>query len=209
MANIDLSTLDFHSPSTLPLPIKLGVFVLVFVLIIAIAAYFVIWQDGSNWDEYESAVAKENTLKQEFNEKVKRANNIEAYEEQKRKLQSMLQDQLKMLPNSNEVAQLLSDISKTATDNGLKLEKINWAAEVRKDMYTELPMNLVIVGDYAKIGNFTADVADLSRIVVISDFEISHYDNKSEELKMSMTAKTYRYNADQEIGAKSNNGGRK
>jgi len=37
----------------------------------------------------------------------------------------MLQAQLKQLPNKNEVAGLLDDISFIAADNGLKLNRIN------------------------------------------------------------------------------------
>ncbi|MBQ8706912.1 MAG: type 4a pilus biogenesis protein PilO [Succinivibrionaceae bacterium] len=195
-ASIDFNNLNFHNPGSLPLPVKLLMMVVVFILILLVAAYFIAYTDDSLMDQLDSAQQKEEQLKKEFSEKAQRANNIEAYEEQKRKLQSMIQDQLKMLPNSNEVAQLLSDISKTATDNGLKIEKIEWAPEVRREMYTELPMNIVIVGDYDKIGNFTADVANLNRIVVIEEFIIDHYSNNSENLKMTMVAKTYRYNSD-------------
>jgi type IV pilus assembly protein PilO len=196
MASIDFNNLNFQNPGSLPLPVKMLAMVLVFALVLGVFAYFIFYADGSPWEEQENLALKEEQLKKEFAEKAQRANNIEAYEEQKRKLQSMIQDQLKMLPNSNEVAQLLSDISKTATDNGLKIEKIQWASEIRREMYTELPMNIVIVGDYDKIGNFTADVANLSRIVVIEEFVIDHQSNNSENLKMSMTAKTYRYNSE-------------
>ena len=168
------------------------------------SAYLIFGTDGCPWDEKIQKEAEVEKLKAQFYEKAQRANNLEAYEEQKRKLESMLRDQLNMLPNSNEIAQLLSDISKTATDNGLKLEKINWAPEQRKEMYTEIPMDIVIVGDYARMGGFTADVANLSRIVVIEKFDIQHYTNQSEDLKMTMTAKTYRYN-EQENNAKGKN----
>ncbi len=199
MANIDLNNLNFHNPGSLPLPVKLLAMALAFAVILLIAFYWIALQDDSKLNELEREQGIEVNLKKEFSEKAQRANNIEAYEEQKRKLQSMVQDQLKMLPSKNEIAQLLSDISKTATDNGLKIEKIEWAPEMAREMYTELPMNIVIVGDYEKIGNFTADVANLSRIVVIEEFVIDHYDNNSENLKMTMVAKTYRYNADKDV----------
>ncbi|MGN1356364.1 MAG: type 4a pilus biogenesis protein PilO [Succinivibrionaceae bacterium] len=195
MASLDYNNLNFHNPGSLPLPVRLLMMLGSLVLVLAIGTYVVWGMEDSPYDELTAAQEKEVKLRQEFSEKAQRANNIEAYEEQKRKLQSMIQDQLKMLPNSNEVAQLLSDISKTATDNGLKIEKIQWAPEVSREMYTELPMNIVIVGDYEKMGNFAADVANLSRIVVIEEFVIDHYNNNTDELKMTMTAKTYRYNS--------------
>ena len=200
----DYSNLDYHNPGSFPFVVKALCLVAVIALVLVVAAYAIFGMDGCPNDQIAQKEAEVEKLKAQFYEKAQRANNLEAYEEQKRKLESMLRDQLNMLPNSNEIAQLLSDISKTATDNGLKLEKINWAPEQRKEMYTEIPMDIVIVGDYARMGGFTADVANLSRIVVIEKFDIQHYTNQSEDLKMTMTAKTYRYN-EQENNAKGKN----
>ena len=192
----DYGNLDYHNPGSFPFVVKALCLVAVMALVLVVAAYAIFGMDGCPNDQIAQKQAEVEKLKAQFYEKAQRANNLEAYEEQKRKLESMLRDQLNMLPNSNEIAQLLSDISKTATDNGLKLEKINWAPEQKKEMYTEIPMDIVIVGDYARMGNFTADVANLSRIVVIEEFVIDHQSNNSENLKMSMTAKTYRYNSE-------------
>ena len=185
----------------------------VMAVVLLVATYAIFGMEDCPSDQIAQKQEEVEKLKAQFYEKAQRANNLEAYEEQKRKLESMLRDQLNMLPNSNEIAQLLSDISKTATDNGLKLEQINWAPEQRKEMYTEIPMDIVIVGDYARMGNFTADVANLSRIVVIEKFDIQHYDNKSEDLKMTMTAKTmtaktYKYNEQESKANDQKRGGR-
>ena len=204
----DYSNLDYHNPGSFPFVVKALCLVAVMALVLVVAAYAIFGMDGCPNDQIAQKQAEVEKLKAQFYEKAQRANNLEAYEEQKRKLESMLRDQLNMLPNSNEIAQLLSDISKTATDNGLKLEKINWAPEQKKEMYTEIPMDIVIVGDYARMGNFTADVANLSRIVVIEKFDIQHYDNKSEDLKMTMTAKTYKYNEQENKANDKKRGGR-
>ena len=204
----DYGNLDYHNPGSFPFVVKALCLVAVMALVLVVAAYAIFGMDGCPNDQIAQKQAEVEKLKAQFYEKAQRANNLEAYEEQKRKLESMLRDQLNMLPNSNEIAQLLSDISKTATDNGLKLEKINWAPEQKKEMYTEIPMDIVIVGDYARMGNFTADVANLSRIVVIEKFDIQHYDNRSEDLKMTMTAKTYKYNEQDNKANDKKRGGR-
>ena len=204
----DYSNLDYHNPGSFPIVVKGLCLVAVMAVVLVVAAYAIFGMDGCPNDQIAQKEAEVEKLKAQFYEKAQRANNLEAYEEQKRKLESMLRDQLNMLPNSNEIAQLLSDISKTATDNGLKLEQINWAPEQRKEMYTEIPMDIVIVGDYARMGNFTADVANLSRIVVIEKFDIQHYNNKSEDLKMTMTAKTYKYNEQDNKANDKKRGGR-
>jgi type IV pilus assembly protein PilO len=204
----DYGNLDYHNPGSFPFVVKALCLVAVMALVLVVAAYAIFGMDGCPNDQIAQKQAEVEKLKAQFYEKAQRANNLEAYEEQKRKLESMLRDQLNMLPNSNEIAQLLSDISKTATDNGLKLEKINWAPEQKKEMYTEIPMDIVIVGDYARMGNFTADVANLSRIVVIEKFDIQHYDKSSDDLKMTMTAKTYKYNEQENKANDQKRGGR-
>lgn len=204
----DYGNLDYHNPGSFPFVVKALCLVAVMALVLVVAAYAIFGMDGCPNDQIAQKQAEVEKLKAQFYEKAQRANNLEAYEEQKRKLESMLRDQLNMLPNSNEIAQLLSDISKTATDNGLKLEKINWAPEQKKEMYTEIPMDIVIVGDYARMGNFTADVANLSRIVVIEKFDIQHYNKSSDDLKMTMTAKTYKYNEQENKANDKKRGGR-
>ena len=204
----DYGNLDYHNPGSFPFVVKALCLVAVMALVLVVAAYAIFGMDGCPNDQIAQKQAEVEKLKAQFYEKAQRANNLEAYEEQKRKLESMLRDQLNMLPNSNEIAQLLSDISKTATDNGLKLEKINWAPEQKKEMYTEIPMDIVIVGDYARMGNFTADVANLSRIVVIEKFDIQHYNKNSDDLKMTMTAKTYKYNEQENKANDQKRGGR-
>lgn len=204
----DYGNLDYHNPGSFPFVVKALCLIAVMALVLVVAAYAIFGMDGCPNDQIAQKQAEVEKLKAQFYEKAQRANNLEAYEEQKRKLESMLRDQLNMLPNSNEIAQLLSDISKTATDNGLKLEKINWAPEQKKEMYTEIPMDIVIVGDYARMGNFTADVANLSRIVVIEKFDIQHYDKSSDDLKMTMTAKTYKYNEQENKANDKKRGGR-
>ena len=121
----DYGNLDYHNPGSFPFVVKALCLVAVMALVLVVAAYAIFGMDGCPNDQIAQKQAEVEKLKAQFYEKAQRANNLEAYEEQKRKLESMLRDQLNMLPNSNEIAQLLSDISKTATDNGLKLEKIN------------------------------------------------------------------------------------
>ena len=121
----DYSNLDYHNPGSFPFVVKALCLVAVMALVLVVAAYAIFGMDGCPNDQIAQKQAEVEKLKAQFYEKAQRANNLEAYEEQKRKLESMLRDQLNMLPNSNEIAQLLSDISKTATDNGLKTEERN------------------------------------------------------------------------------------
>lgn len=200
------SDINLNQVETWPLWMRLLV-----GLIIAGAICFGTWKAvGENkQDELDSAIIKERSLRAEFEEKAAKAANLEAYKEQIVELESLLDAQLRQLPNSNEVANLLDDISFIAQDNGLTLASIKWEPEVQQEIYTELPMNIHVTGTYEQLGSFAADTAALPRIVTIDKFDLSRVDLKnkdgkvvdSELLDMKLIAKTFRYN---EIQAKQN-----
>ena len=156
-------------------------------------------------DNLDKEIREETQLRKEFEDKAAQAANLEAYKEQIVELESLLDAQLRQLPNSNEVANLLDDISFIAQDNGLTLASIKWEPEVQKEIYTELPMNIHVTGTYEQLGSFAADTAALPRIVTIDKFDLSRVDLKdkggkvvdTELLDMKLIAKTFRYNETQ------------
>ena len=60
-----------------------------------------------------------------------------------------------------------------------------------KDYYAELPIAIRVSGRYHDIGAFTADVANLSRIVTLHNLNI--LPGRDGSLAMDATARTYRY----------------
>ncbi|MCG8099288.1 MAG: type 4a pilus biogenesis protein PilO, partial [Candidatus Thiodiazotropha taylori] len=70
-----------------------------------------------------------------------------------------------------------------------------------KEFYAELPIQIVVKGEYHEFGNFISGLAALPRIVTIHDIKINRGDPKSEDPKLMLeaTAKTYRY-LDEEEG---------
>ena len=63
--------------------------------------------------------------------------------------------------------------------------------EIEKDFYTELPIQIDVVGDYHQFGNFVSEVAKLPRIVSLHDFSVTT--DKDDRLVFNVVAKTYRY----------------
>jgi len=87
---------------------------------------------------------------------------------------------------------LVEDITRTALDNELTIESIELEPERATEFYIELPIRIVVEGDYHKLGSFVSGVASLSRIVTLHDFKMKPEGSVS-NLKMSIEAKTYRY----------------
>ncbi len=181
--------LDFDNIGQWPRSAKAIAIALACVALAGAVGYFLITDSISRLDRNK---AQEEQLKITFEEKAQLAGGLPGSKLQLAELQTELNAQLSKLPNTLEIAGLLDDISFMAADNGLRLERINWEAEKRSEFYTELPMRIIVSGDYHQLGNFVADVAALPRIVIIDNFSLSRAG--SDQLSMSMLAKTYKYN---------------
>ena len=186
----ELNELDFENVGSWPMPVKIIVSIILAVLICAGGYYYLI---ADSVNSLSKATEKELELKTQFEMKAALASNLESYKRQMIELERLLQAQLRQLPDKNEVAGLLDDISFIAMDNGLKLLRINWEPEIKREFSTELPMKIEVSGTYSQLGKFTADVAALPRIVIIDSFTTVR-SKEGDELLMSMLAKTYRYN---------------
>jgi type IV pilus assembly protein PilO len=103
---------------------------------------------------------------------------------------------LRQLPETTEVESLLVDVSQTGLASGLEIKKFKPSAEEKKGFYAELPIALEVSGSYHQLATFISGIAALPRIVTISDLKLEPFDKEEEDsakLKMSATAKTYRY----------------
>jgi type IV pilus assembly protein PilO len=69
-----------------------------------------------------------------------------------------------------------------------------------RDYYAELPITIRVVGRYHDVGAFTADIANLSRIVTLHDLTLGG-GGRDGILALDATARTYRYLDQAEVAA--------
>lgn len=178
---------------TAPMGIKLGVFIALFVMIIAAGLWFDTQNQLKVLERHEK---KEVELKQELTIKADRAAKLELYKEQLAEMEASFGALLRQLPETTEVESLLVDVSQTGLAAGLEIKKFKPSAEEKKGFYAELPIALEVSGSYHQLASFISGIAALPRIVTISDMKLEPFDKEettSDRLRMTATAKTYRY----------------
>ena len=189
LKNVDFADLDFNNIGSWPGALKGLVMVLVLLLILG-GGYMLYLSEKRV--QLQGAENQEMTLRDEFRDKAEQSANLEAYIQQKEEMQQTFGALLRQLPSDTEVPGLLEDITRTAIDNELNIESITLQEEVNTEFYVELPIDIVVEGDYHKIGSFVSAVANLPRIVTLHDFSIEPLETSS-YLRMEIVAKTYRY----------------
>lgn len=150
----------------------------------------------------EKTQAEEQSLRQTFESKQRKAANYEAYQEQLAEIERSFGTMLQQLPGKTEIPNLLVDISQTGLAAGLQEKLFQPMDELRRDFYAEKPIKIRLDGSYHRFGNFVSDIAALPRIVTLHDIEITPAanDGSYDNLVLNVTAKTYRYLEDEEVG---------
>jgi type IV pilus assembly protein PilO len=189
LRNFDLNDLDLQNLGSWPTVAKATVMVIALILVLGGGYYFFLTEKQS---ELERAALRERDLRQEFETKSFRAANLEAYREQKIEMERQFEGLLRQLPGDTEVPGLLEDITRQALSNELTIGSIDLQDERRTEFYMELPIDIVVEGNYHRLGAFVSGVANLSRIVTLHDFTIEPH-GSPEQLRMKILAKTYRY----------------
>ena len=197
--NLNLSELTLENVGQWPNPIKIGVAVLLSLLLSGLG-YWLIAKE--NFEQYNTLLAQEGTLKGEFELKQHQASNLQAYRNQMVIMEERFGNMLKQLPTQNEMPGLLEDISKTGIASGLTFQLFAPLPEIQHDFYIELPIKTAVIGNYHQFAVFLSRVAQMSRIVTLHDFVIgrggaTEVDKKKsasgDQLNMEMTTKIYRY----------------
>ena len=148
-------------------------------------------------EELQAAQDKEAVLKTEYQKNLVKAINLDALKKQREQVQQYVLQLEKQMPSKAEMSALLSDINQAGLGRGLQFELFKPGAVVVKSYYAELPIEVKVSGKYHDIGSFAADVASLSRIVTLNNIFL--VPEKSGNLILTTTAKTFRYLDPEEI----------
>ena len=164
------------------------------MLVILAVLYF---DTSDQQDTLAEVQKKEETLKNRLKIRAAKAAILDQLKAQLDEMRTDFKKLSRQLPNQTEVAELLVDISQTGLASGLEFELFKPSAELPKDFYAELPIQIRVTGRYHEFGTFASGIAALPRIVTLHNISLSRTGDK---MIMNATAKTYRYLDENEGG---------
>jgi type IV pilus assembly protein PilO len=197
--------LNPNEPGQWPVLPKLAVWFAASVFVV-LMAWFLLLSDTVG--QLEAEERRELTLKESYRGRLAQAINLDELRKQKLQVQEYVTQLERQLPAMAEMDALLSDINQAGLGRGLQWELFQPGQSAARDYYAELPIALKLSGRYHDIGAFTADIANLSRIVTLHNLVITGQplaaqakDGATGMLTMEATARTYRYLDRSEIDA--------
>ena len=192
--------MDPNVEKILKLPTKQKILILVLVAVLEIAAlvWFVFLPKQKELTGLKAELVK---LQSDVSEKTRIANNLPKLKAEYDQLNRELDQALTELPNSKEIPSLLTSITTLGKNSGLDFLVFRPKPETPKDFYADVPVDIVVSGSYYSVANFFAAVANLPRIVNISNVAFSDIKNVSNRMltKVTCLATTFRFLDKKEI----------
>ena len=198
-ASVQFKGLNPQEPGQWPLLPKLCAWLA--AALAALALGWVLLVSGAA-DQLDAEHKIEPGLKDDYRAKLSQAVNLSELRKQKQQVQEYVTQLERQLPGKAEMDALLSDINQAGIGRGLQFDLFRPGQVEVKDYYAVLPIALRVTGRYHDIGAFTADVANLSRIVTLHNLNLAPVaKDAAGNLSMDAVARTYRYLDSEELAA--------
>jgi len=131
------------------------------------------------------------------------AANMKRFQAEAAQLREELKVAITQLPTSKEIPSLLSNVSQMGKEAGLEFLLFKPLAEVNKEFYSEIPVEIRVRGTYHNVAHFFDKVGKLPRIVNITEVGM---DNAKEvfgrwDVNTACTATTFKFIERDEVEA--------
>ncbi|MCI0443893.1 type 4a pilus biogenesis protein PilO [bacterium] len=115
-------------------------------------------------EELIAEINKGETLKARFIE----------FEAELKRLETQLESLKKILPSTEEIADLYSRIQQEGTELGLAIAYFKPGNHVPKEFYDEWPISMTLNGNYHILAKFFERIGKLYRIINVNDFSVKN-----------------------------------
>ncbi|HEY2387738.1 MAG TPA: type 4a pilus biogenesis protein PilO [Candidatus Binatia bacterium] len=134
-------------------------------------------------------------LRDQRTAKQKLVANIDEARTAVRDLQAAVRKAEVQLPDKKEIPDLLSAISSAGRESGLEIMLFRQKPERFQDFYAEVPVDVLVRGNYHQVATFFDRVGQLDRIVNVSDIAMKEPKDESGTMIIdtSCSAVTFRF----------------
>ncbi len=171
---------------------QMAVFLVVGAVLFGIF-YFVVYSPTQ--DEITSIVAQSDQLQEEIRKAERNQDKLKKLEEEKALNEKILEDLKGILPENEEVSQILRKIQAIASNARLKTSTFTFGAKTNREIYLEWPIAITLEGNYHNLGIFFDQVSRMKKIFTIDSLHLSPLASLSYDytITASFTATTYIY----------------
>ena len=171
--------IDFKDPKLL----RWGIAIL--LVAVAVPMYFMSDMYPFTYAARKAEVAALETRHQELSRDLEKARllvrNLERVEQEYAILHDQWNVAQTLLPEKNQMPDLLRKVTAAGQQSGVEFQVFRPKQTVSRGFYTDNPIEVRIEGGYHQTGVFLSRLANLNRIVNVSDLRVQGMDNQEEQ----------------------------
>lgn len=184
----------FIEKKYLPLEKKVKVLICLAALLIPAALfYFLMFQPQST--KIASLTNQIRVSSEELRTVQRAARDLPRHQQEFAEIQQKFEDLSVLLPTSQEIPDLLRNISDLGRRAGLDFLSFVPGSEIPRDFYAEIPVDIRIKGPYHNLGAFLDAVSKLERIVTVNNISMDKAGEEGTEILLNSSCRllTYRF----------------
>ena len=191
--NVSLSKLPWYG--------QVGAFV---VLSLALAGAFWNWYARDTQTSIDQRLTQLAALRQEIDRGLATAKRLPEFRREVNSLEAQLERLRAVLPEEQDVADLLRRVQAMATQSNLAILGFAPKAVAKKQLHAEWPIGLKLEGSYHDVGSFLERVSKFPRIINVGEIKIEARASQSDgsTVTAECTATTFVLLADPAATAK-------
>ncbi len=161
---------------------------------IAVVLYYSIYYQDQQ-DRLSSLNSRLRTEETKRNEKEAYINNLSQYEARFKQLQEELEHARNILPDKENVPELIAQLGSRARQSGLEIEQFKPVSTTPVGFYEEIAFTMNLKGSYHEIATFVDAVGKMDRIVNVSGLSLLRPKTINQKIVLDgkFTIKTYRF----------------
>jgi len=176
-----------------PWYVQMGIFLLIGA--IAVVLFYVFYYKDNN-DIITGLDSQIEGLKEEIRKAKKKESEKKQIQEQTKNLEKFMEDLKDVLPEDKEIQQI-SNKGQAAVSSA-RLRIMNWVTQPdrRKDPLTEIPISIMVQGNYHNLALFFDQLSRLKKIFTVDNLSITQLGNEKNAIytvNANFTASTYLY----------------
>ncbi len=184
----------FIDEKYIPLDKKLKIAIAVILFLLPVVLFYFLWFQKQN-DKSIQLVQQRETLSRELQQAKAKAANRPKLQAELEATETLFEETALLLPKEKEIPSLLTNISALGRGSGLDFITFKPGADVPKDFYSEIPVDIKVRGPYHNMGVFLDQVSKLDRIVTVSNIAMGGPKKEGSEMLLDSSCRlvTYRF----------------
>ena len=162
---------------------------------VVIVVLFLIGVHNEEQERFERMQVQAVKLDRDVTKKRAYVQNMEKYKARFQQLELELARAKTVLPDTADVAQLLSVLGNKARDVGLSIDRFEPLGETTKDFYSEILFTMKLKGTYHEIATYIDSIGKMDRIVNVTGISMSNPTAEDQRVILDgeFIIKTYRF----------------